>query len=78
MPAYQSTTELGLARKYRLKAVGCEAQAEHATDRSTEQEWQQLASQWHSMAEQAARLSDETSLDDGLSSEDFTFKSERH
>jgi hypothetical protein len=31
--------------------------AEHATDQTTEQEWRQLAAQWHSMADQAATMS---------------------
>jgi hypothetical protein len=54
MPAYQSTAELALSEKYHLKAVGCERQAEQATNQTTEQEWRQLAVQWHSMADQAA------------------------
>jgi hypothetical protein len=58
MPAYQSVPEFDLSRKYHLKAVGCEQCAEHASDPTTEQEWQDLATQWHSMADQAARMSD--------------------
>jgi hypothetical protein len=46
--------------KYHLKAVGCEQQAEHATDQTTEKEWLELAAQWHSMADQAATMSDES------------------
>jgi hypothetical protein len=57
MPAYQSTPEFNLSAKYHLKAVGCEQQAEHATDQITEQEWRQLAVLWHSMADQAATMS---------------------
>jgi hypothetical protein len=64
MPAYQSIREFDLSAKYHLKAVGCEQQAEHATDRTTEQEWRQLAAQWHSMADQAATLSGEASQAD--------------
>jgi hypothetical protein len=64
MPAYQSIREFDLAAKYHLKAVGCEQRAEHATDQTTEQEWRQLAAQWHSMADQAATLSDEASQAD--------------
>ena len=59
MPAFQSVPEFDLSAKYHLKAVGCEQQAEHATDQTTEQEWRQLAAQWHSMADQAATLSGE-------------------
>jgi hypothetical protein len=61
MPAYQSIREFDLSAKYHLKALGCEHQAEHATDESTEQEWRELASQWHSMADQAATLSGNSS-----------------
>jgi len=57
MPAHQSTSEFDLSAKYHLNAVGCEQQAEHAADRTTEQEWRQLAVQWHSMADQAAAMS---------------------
>jgi hypothetical protein len=64
MPAYQSISEFGLSAKYHLKAVGCEQQAEHATDHATEQEWRRLAAQWHSMAHQAATFSGEASQDD--------------
>jgi hypothetical protein len=57
MPAYQSNPEFDLSEKYHLKAVGCEHLAEHATDQATEQEWRNLAAQWHSMADQAATMS---------------------
>ncbi|MGZ5874503.1 MAG: hypothetical protein ACXWKP_20575 [Bradyrhizobium sp.] len=64
MPAFQSVPEFELSEKYHLKAVGCEKCAEHASDQTTEHEWQELATQWHSMADQAARMSDDASLDD--------------
>ena len=57
MPAYQSAPEIDLSEKYRVKAVGCEQQAKHATDQAAGQEWRQLAAQWHSMADQAATMS---------------------
>jgi hypothetical protein len=41
MPAFQSIPEFDLSAKYHLKAVGCEQQAEHATDPTTEQVWRQ-------------------------------------
>jgi hypothetical protein len=64
MPAYQSTAEFDLSATYHLKAVGCEQQAEQATDQTTKQEWRQLAVQWHSMADQAATgLSDSSRRD---------------
>ena len=59
MPAYQSVCAIDLSNKYHLKAVGCEKCAERACDPTAEQEWQDLATQWHSMADQAAKLSDE-------------------
>jgi hypothetical protein len=64
MPAFQSVPDLGLSRKYHLKAIGCEICAEHATDLTTEQQWHGLAVQWHSMADQAAKMSKEASQDE--------------
>ena len=64
MPAFQSVHQFALSEKYHLKAVGCEQCAERASDQTTEQQWQALATQWHSMADQAAKLSDEDSYDD--------------
>jgi hypothetical protein len=64
MPAYRSVSDFSLTEKYHMRAAGCEQQAEHATDRSTEQQWRQLAVQWHSMADQAAALSGEASRAD--------------
>jgi hypothetical protein len=52
MPAYQSVAEFDLSEKYHLKAACCEKCAGRASDQSTEQEWQELATQWHSMADQ--------------------------
>jgi hypothetical protein len=66
MPAFQSIPEVDLSAKFHLKAVGCEQQAEHATDQTTEQEWRKLAAQWHSMADQAATLSGEASRVDSF------------
>jgi hypothetical protein len=57
MSAHQSAPELDLSATYHLKAVGCEQQAEHATDQATVLEWGQLAVQWHSMADQDAAMS---------------------
>jgi hypothetical protein len=61
MPAYQSAPDFSPTEEYHIKAVGCEQQAEHATDRTIEREWRQLAAQWHSMADQAAMMSGEAS-----------------
>jgi hypothetical protein len=66
MPAFQSITDFDLSAKYHLKAVGCEQQAEHATDQTTEQEWRQLAAQWYLMADQVAQLSSEAALADAI------------
>jgi len=63
MPAYQSIPEVDLSAKFHLKAVGCEQQAEHANDQTTEQEWRELAVQWHSMADQAAKLLGDNNLE---------------
>jgi hypothetical protein len=41
MPAYQCVAEFDLSRKYHLKAVVCEQCAAHASDPTTEQEWQE-------------------------------------
>jgi len=62
MPAFQSALEFALSDKYHLKAVGCEKCAVHASDQSTEQEWQELAAQWHSMADQVAKILGDASL----------------
>jgi hypothetical protein len=64
MPAYQSAPDFSPTEKYHMKAAGCEQQAEHAADRTTEHEWRQLAAQWHSMADQAATLSGEAAWAD--------------
>jgi hypothetical protein len=64
MPAFQSVPEFALSEKYHLKAVGCEKCAERASDQTTEHEWQELATQWHSMADQAAGMSDDPSRND--------------
>jgi hypothetical protein len=63
MPAYQSIPEFDLSEKYHLKAVRCERCAKNASDQTTEQEWQQLAAQWHSMANQAAKLQGDNSFE---------------
>ena len=64
MPAYQSVPEFDISEKYHLKAIGCEKCAERASDQSTEQEWQELATQWHLMANRAAKMADQASNDD--------------
>jgi hypothetical protein len=56
MPAFQSVSKPALSQKYRLNATGCERQAKLSTDQATEQRWHELAAQWHSMADQAAKM----------------------
>jgi hypothetical protein len=55
MPAFQSVSEFDLSEKYHRMAVGCEKSAARASDQTTEREWQELAAQWHLMADQAAK-----------------------
>ena len=56
MPAFQSVSQPELSQQYRLHAIACERQAKRATDQATEQRWLELAAQWHSMAEWAAKM----------------------
>jgi hypothetical protein len=42
--------------EYRARAVNCEERAKMATDPVVRSQWQELADQWHYMANQAARL----------------------
>jgi hypothetical protein len=54
------------ADEYRLKAALCERNAREATDRNIKRQWDELAIQWHYMANQAARLSSGMVDRDGL------------
>jgi hypothetical protein len=62
MRAYQNLAEFGLSQEYHLKAVACEKQAKNATDQTTVQQWHELAAQWHSIANQAAKTLGDASL----------------
>jgi hypothetical protein len=42
--------------EYRARAVNCEERAMVTTDRVARSQWEELAAQWHYMANQAARL----------------------
>jgi hypothetical protein len=44
--------------EYRTNAFACERNAKEATDRAIKRQWEELAIQWHYMANQAARLPD--------------------
>jgi hypothetical protein len=57
VPVFQSAPDIGLSRRYHLKAVGCEKFAEHASDLTTEQ-------QWHAMADRAAGTAGQTAEDE--------------
>jgi hypothetical protein len=46
------------AEGYRERAFSCEKMAEEATDQAIRKQWEELAIQWHYMANQAARLSE--------------------
>jgi hypothetical protein len=61
MPVFQSVSKPELSQKYRLNAIGCERQAKRASNHATEQRWLELAVQWHSMADQAAKMPGGTS-----------------
>lgn len=56
MPVFQSFPDHRLSRKYHLKAIGCEQSAERATDLATKQQWHELATQWHAMADRAEKM----------------------
>jgi hypothetical protein len=42
--------------EYRARAVNCEERAMMTTDRVARSQWEELAAQWHYIANQAARL----------------------
>jgi hypothetical protein len=42
--------------EYRARAVNCEERATATTDRVVRSQWEELAAQWHYLANQAARL----------------------
>lgn len=64
MPVFQSFPDHGLSRRYHLKAVGCEQSAEQATDLATEQQWHELATQWHAMADGAEKTAGRLAQDE--------------
>ena len=44
---------------YRMKALACEQQASDASDPTSRQDWKELANEWHTMANPAARSNGE-------------------
>jgi hypothetical protein len=47
---------MATTEEYRGKAIACEKMAKEVTDRAIRDQWQELAINWHYMANQAARL----------------------
>jgi hypothetical protein len=43
------------ADMYRLKALACEQRASHSSDPASKQDWEELAIEWHTVANFAAR-----------------------
>jgi hypothetical protein len=52
---------MATSEEYRVKAFFCERQAKTCADLTIKQQWEELAIQWHFMANSAAKLSGETS-----------------
>jgi hypothetical protein len=44
---------------YRMKALACEQQASDASDPTSKRDWEELAIEWHAMANPAARTNGE-------------------
>ena len=44
--------------EYRAKALACEKNAKEATDRAIKRQWEELAVEWHYIANQAAEVLD--------------------
>jgi hypothetical protein len=42
---------------YRAKALACEERARHASDPTSKRDWEELAIEWHTMANFAAKES---------------------
>ena len=42
---------------FRLRAIACEQRAAHSEDMDSKREWSELAIEWHTLANIAARLS---------------------
>jgi hypothetical protein len=51
---FKSRTEM-----YRMKALACEHRAREASDPTSKRDWEELAIEWHTMANFAARATDE-------------------
>jgi hypothetical protein len=45
---------------YRLRAITSEQRARGASDSTIKREWEELAAQWHSIANVTAQLADKT------------------
>jgi hypothetical protein len=49
---------------YRMKALVCEQRAIEASEPTSKQDWEELAIEWHTMANFVARADGETALID--------------
>jgi len=49
---------------YRMKALVCEQRAIEASESTSKQDWEELAIEWHTMANFAARADGEAALID--------------
>jgi hypothetical protein len=54
------------SEEYRARALECEQCAKQATDKAIRRQWEDLAIQWHAMANQAAWLRKEPDAGRGL------------
>jgi hypothetical protein len=52
---------------YRMKALACEQRARDMSDPTTKQDWEELAIEWHTMANFGARATGEIPLIDSES-----------
>ena len=52
---------------YRMKALACEQRAKDASDPTAKRDWEELAIEWHTMANFAARATGEIPLIDSES-----------
>jgi hypothetical protein len=52
---------------YRMKALACEQQARDTSDPTSKRDWEELAIEWHTMANFAARATGEILLIDSES-----------
>jgi hypothetical protein len=59
-PVLPNTPIAGRAGVFRLKALFSEERARESTDPTSREDWQELAIEWHMMANLAANANDES------------------